>query len=112
MRAVKWWSSNNYPHHNIEIQLSINGRPWAIAHIKWKDRSGPTTTNVLMATFKASNGDSIPNGNFYSGTTRICSSPKRSSTRTRRRCRAAVTTTSGSDRQGFVVDSVNVSVRL
>ena len=70
MRAHKWWSSNNFPHHNIEIQLRIDNREWAIAHVKWTDRNGPTTVNVQMATFKAFNGQSIPNGNLWSGPAR------------------------------------------
>ncbi len=70
MTAYKWWSSNNFPHHNIEIQLRIDGRQWAIAHVKWTDRTGPTTANVQMATFKAFNGQSIPNGNLWGGAAR------------------------------------------
>jgi hypothetical protein len=70
MRAVKWWSSKNFPHHNIEIALSIGGRPWAIAHVKWNDRNGPDYTNVSMATFKAADGNSIPDGNIWGGTVR------------------------------------------
>jgi len=70
MTAYKWWSSNNFPDHNIEIQLRIDGRQWALAHVKWTDRNGPTTTNVQMATFKAFNGQSIPNGNIWGGAAR------------------------------------------
>lgn len=63
---VKWWSSPpNWPNHNIEMMVNVDGTAWAVVHIKWKDRTGPTDRNVQMATFKARDGTSIPNGNIW-----------------------------------------------
>jgi hypothetical protein len=70
LRAVKWWSSSNFPNHNIEIAIQVDGRAWAIAHVKWNDRNGPTADNVQMATFKGPTGASIYGGNIWGAATR------------------------------------------
>lgn len=63
----KWWSSPNFPNHNIEMMVFIDNWRWAIVHIKWKDRLGPGRDNVQMATFKAADGSSIYGGNIWRG---------------------------------------------
>ncbi len=69
LQPVKWWRSANFPHHNIEMRVLADGRPWAVVHIKWKDRSGPTSANVQMMTFKGADGASIYGGNIWGGAT-------------------------------------------
>lgn len=71
MRAVKWWSSSNFPHHNIEIAIDVDdGIPWAIAHVKCKDRDGAHRDERRYGDFKSPTGESIYGGNIWSGAAR------------------------------------------
>jgi hypothetical protein len=62
-----WWASKNYPNHNSEMMIKVAGQSWAIVHVKWNDKNGPTTANVMMGTLKARDGQSIPGGNLWGG---------------------------------------------
>lgn len=67
---VKWWTSSGFPGRNIELMVYVGATAWALVHIKWPPGAAPATDNVSMATFKAPDNTSIPNGNIWGGSVR------------------------------------------
>jgi hypothetical protein len=61
LRMVKWWTSGNFPGHNAEVSVKINGLEWALAHVKWNGGS-KLADAPFMATLKDKNGGSIYGG--------------------------------------------------